>query len=59
MIDHGRDHALEAQEHAELNGDELDREDDPNDSCDQPEAVMKQIAEGERENQIHSAKQHI
>ena len=59
MIDHRRDHALEAQEHAELNGDEHDRKDDPNNRCDQPKAVMNKIAEGERENQIYRAKQHM
>jgi hypothetical protein len=59
MINHSRDHALEAQEHAELNGDEHDRKDDPNNRCDQPKAVMNKIAEGERENQIHRAKQHM
>jgi hypothetical protein len=34
VVDHGRDHALEAQEHAELNGDQYDGEYDANDGCD-------------------------
>ena len=41
VVDHRRDHGLEAQEDSELNGDEHDREDDPNDCGDQSNPVMK------------------
>jgi hypothetical protein len=52
---HCRDHALEAQEDSELNGDEHDREDDPNNRGDQSNPVMKQIAGCKRENEGHRA----
>jgi hypothetical protein len=59
VVDHRRDHPLEAQKHAELNGDEHDREDDPDDRRDQPNPVMKQIAGREGEDQRRRARQNL
>ncbi|MGA2817185.1 MAG: hypothetical protein ABSE67_12955, partial [Xanthobacteraceae bacterium] len=59
MVDHRRDHALEAQEDSELNGNEHDREDDPDDCGDQSNPVMKQIAGCKREDEGHRARQRV
>src|SRR5262249_61872681 len=53
MIDHGGEHALEPEEEAELHSDQDDREHDSNDSGDESNPVVKQIAGREREDQCH------
>jgi hypothetical protein len=50
MVDHGRDHALETQEQPELNGEQHDREHDPDERRDQPDPVVKQVTGRKREN---------
>jgi hypothetical protein len=55
VVDHRRNHALEAQEDSELNSDKNNREDDPDDCGHQSNSVMKQIAACKRKDEAHRA----
>src|SRR5215475_6788668 len=52
-VNHRRNHAFEAEEQAELPGHKGHGEGDANESGDKPNAIMKQVAGGEREDQRH------
>jgi hypothetical protein len=59
MVDHRRDHALEAEKNSELDSDEYNGEDDPDDRGNQSNPVMKQIAGCKRQDKSHRVMQRI
>ena len=52
MVDVGRDHAAGAQVKSKLHGDEHDREQDADQRHDEANAVVEQVAEGERQDHL-------
>ena len=53
MVDHDRDHALEAHIETHLHGHQHDREHDADDGRDQPQPIVKQVPEREFGGERH------